>query len=498
MFRFFSKNNGLLIFAVCLTVVLSACQTTSYRNPWNKQGHTEVAQQAPKALSGEQALEHAKASNGLIPLPENQALAGYQNDQFSNISNNNTFMDGMDPSIVPGTTMDAVSQPTIKIGLLVPLTGEHSNIGTGMLNSAQLALFDIGNDQFELLPRDTMGTSQGAKMAAQDAIDSGAQILLGPVFSHSVRSVKSIAKRNDVNLIAFSTDWSLADRNTFIMGFLPFAQVERVAEYAISKGYQNVGILAPHNPYGNAVIAAYNSAAYQNGLPAAKVTKFPVGERDISNVVRSFTEYDMRVEALNQLIRPLQTRLKLNPNDRLAKQELEALEDMETWGPPPYDAVLLPVGGDLARSIANLLSYYDLPPQTVQRLGTGLWDDEGLAAEPGLKGAWYAAAPASSRATFETKYRSLYREAPPRLSTLAYDATALSIVLATNSLRSTGEVRFTRDNIINPNGFAGLDGIFRFRPDGNVERGLAVLELDSGQINILDDAPSTFQRMQNF
>ncbi len=533
MIRNWIKTSAIFYSLVILAVTLAGCQTTGYRPPWSVPGNVQVAKEAPRDLS------KTSGNNEPVIIPQ-QALIGdnaphdvYVDEAFRDNTHGNTaygnaqkanngYVDqngyyhtgpapqdqiqgqNADQAYSPNTSMtqaqtqtyhqQAMMQiPVTQVAILLPLSGDHAALGQGMLQAAQLALFDLGYEQFQLVPRDTKGTPDGARIAAQEAINSGAQLILGPLFSASVKAVKPIARRHNVNIITYSTDWTLADNNTFVMGFLPFAQVQRVAEYAHSQGIKNVGILAPNNDYGNAVIAAYNSLAYRRGIPSATVVRFPVGESDISAVVRRFTAYDDRVEALNQLIRPLETRLKQNPGDKAARKELDQLKKMETWGDAPYEAVLLPVGGDMARSIANLLSYYDLPPHAVKRLGTGLWDDEGLATESALNGAIYAAAPASNRTEFERKYRMNYDDTPPRLSTLAYDSTALSIVLARNGLKNYGQVRYDRADIMNPNGFAGLDGIFRFRSDGIIERGLALLEFSDGKIQVLDQAPYTFQ-----
>jgi branched-chain amino acid transport system substrate-binding protein len=156
--------------------------------------------------------------------------------------------------------------------------------------------------------------------------------------------------------------------------------------------------------------------------------------------------------------------------------------------------VLLPVGGDLAKGLGNMLSQYDLSARNVRRLGTGLWDDASLSTEPGLDGGWFAAPSPQNRVSFENRFNTLYRETPPRLASLAYDATALAAVLARTGIKQAGYPSFDRNSIANPNGFAGIDGIFRFRPDGNVERGLAILQLNKGRIEVVEDAPRTFQQ----
>ncbi|MCD8520566.1 MAG: hypothetical protein LRY57_04695 [Alphaproteobacteria bacterium] len=97
------------------------------------------------------------------------------------------------------------------------------------------------------------------------------------------------------------------------------------------------------------------------------------------------------------------------------------------------------------------------------------------------------------RKEFEQRYRSLHGAAPPRLATLAYDATALAAVLAQTGLQGAGRPAFDAASITNPNGFAGVDGIFRFRQNGLVERGLAILEFRNGQAVVIDEAPRTFE-----
>jgi len=164
--------------------------------------------------------------------------------------------------------------------------------------------------------------------------------------------------------------------------------------------------------------------------------------------------------------------------------------------PAPYDAVLMPVGGQTAITIANLMTQFDLPPNSVKRLGTGLMDDTGLAGEPGLNGAWFAAPSPNLRREFEQKYMSTYARKPPRIATLAYDATALSAILAQRGLQNEGRPYFDKNSLMNPNGFFGIDGIFRFRSDGTAERGLAILEFSRGRINVIDEAPTTFETSQ--
>jgi len=352
-----------------------------------------------------------------------------------------------------------------------------------MLQASQLALFDVGHASFELMPRDTKGTAKGAEEAALDVIEQGAKLILGPVFSHSVSSVKSIARRANVNVVGFSTDWTLAGGNVFIMGFMPFDQIQRLGQYLAFRNPGRLGIFAPGTDYGRVVASSFKTVAQHYDLGPPEATFFSRDSRNLTPEIRSFTRFDER-EAAKEM---LEAALVENPEDAMIET---LMADIEL----PYDAVLLPVGGQTALSISNLLSHFDMPPSRVQRLGTGLFDDDGLATEKSMDGAWFAAPSPKLRKPFEKRYRDLYGQAPQRLSTLAYDATALAAVLAHQGIQAQGIPDFSRRAITNPNGFSGIDGIFRFRSNGAVERGLAILEYKHGKIVILEDAPTTFQK----
>jgi hypothetical protein len=168
---------------------------------------------------------------------------------------------------------------------------------------------------------------------------------------------------------------------------------------------------------------------------------------------------------------------------------LKRLDESEGAGDLGFDALLLPVGGQQLQTLAPLLPRYGIDPAHVHFLGTGLWDnDPALANEPELEGAWYAVPDPSGRADFEKRFAALYGHAPPRLATLAYDATALAAALS----RGPEGADFSADALTNQNGFVGLDGIFRLRADGRVERGLAIVEVHRAGNAVVSPEPQSF------
>jgi ABC-type branched-subunit amino acid transport system substrate-binding protein len=152
------------------------------------------------------------------------------------------------------------------------------------------------------------------------------------------------------------------------------------------------------------------------------------------------------------------------------------------------DALFLADDGDAVVATADALTAAGANLRNVQLLGTGLWDNPRVTASPNLQGGLYAAPDPSGFRAFAGRYRAKYGTDPVRTATLAYDAVALVAALA----RTQGEQRFRPDVLTNASGFAGIDGLFRFRNDGTNERGLAVMKVASGGSQPVAGSPKSF------
>lgn len=376
-----------------------------------------------------------------------------------------------------------VSHDRIRVAILLPLSGPYAGIGEAMLNAAQLALFDFSNTNFELVVHDTKGTPEGAAEAGFNAIGDGASVILGPLLSASVQAVKPAAAAANVTVIGFTTDRSVAGNGVYTMGFLPGDEVARVTRYAISKGILRFAALAPDNQYGRTVIDVYRQVVAEEGAELIQVIYYNPDGHDFSNEVQLIADYDQRRRALMDQKEALK-----HKTDELSIKALERLENLHTLGDLPYEALLLPDGGKRLQAVAALLPFYDVDPAKVRILGTGQWDVKGLGAEPALLGGWYAASDPAGRAGFIKQYREIYGSPAPRLATLAYDATALAAVLANRG----DHLAYTAETLVQPGGFAGQDGIFRFLEDGTTERGLAIMQVGRKDNRIIDAAPTSF------
>ncbi len=371
----------------------------------------------------------------------------------------------------------------VRVGVLLPLSGPTGGLGRAILDAAQLALFEVGDDNLVLLPRDTQGTQEGAAKAAEAVLAQGAEIILGPLLSSEVAAVKPVAQRANVNVIAFSTDEQLAGDGTYLLAFPPRQSVERIAAFAHEKGVARFAALAPNTPYGQLVVDQLRNAAAAQGATLDRAEFYDPSASDLRTVVRQLAGSEGRAAALERQKRQLQA-----ANDEASKLALARLSGQDAAGDVGFDAVMLPEGGARLKQVASLLPYFDIDPAKVHLLGTGLWDEPGLGSEPALIGGWFAAPSPIGRTDFEKRFQAVYRQTPPRLASLGYDATALVAVLAQKP-RGTN---FTADTLTDPNGFAGVDGLFRFRRDGRSDRGLAVLQVERNGTSVISPAPESF------
>ncbi|GAB6052475.1 penicillin-binding protein activator [Magnetospira thiophila] len=376
-----------------------------------------------------------------------------------------------------------------RVAVLLPLSGRHARLGKSLRNAAQLALFEFAGQSFELMFMDTGGTTEGAREAALTAISDGAALILGPLLSESTKAAGAVARQANVPLVSFSSDAGAASPGAYVLGFRPETEVRRVISYAVNAGLRRFAVLAPHNNYGDRVVAEFRSVVADLGGTVSRVARYGTDSATYNDVIRDLADFDYRHQALLAQKAMLEKR-----SDEVSKMTLSRLENLQTIGDPDFDALLVADGGRRLQEVAALLPYYDVDPKVVKMLGTGQWDVPGIGVEPALVGGWFAASDPALRQGLMTRYQETFGEEPPRLITLAYDATALAAVLVRGAQDGPD---YSAPTLTQSTGFLGTDGVFRLKPNGLGERGLAILEVHERTNVILDPAPQSFEEPLN-
>jgi len=370
----------------------------------------------------------------------------------------------------------------VRVALLLPLSGSDGTLGKQMLDAAELAVFDFGDDGFNLLSYDTNAVG-GAAAAAQQAIDDGAQLVIGPLFGTEVAQVAPITQPRGISIISFSSDSSVAGNGVYIMGLPPSQGVRRVLGYAAQQGMTDVAALLPDDVLGNRLAESVQRSTADLGDHLVKLQMYPAGSdlKQLTPVVKQVGDFDRRHAAARDTVSV--------PGGRLTDARRRALA-LATTGDLGYSLLVLGEAGQRLKTLSTLLAFYDIDPAKIHYVGTPQWEDASLGTEPELVGAWFAAPDPEARTEFEQHYRQAYGSAAPRLASLPYDAVGLAAVLA----RLAPGVGFPASLLTNPAGFLGADGVFRLGADGVIERGLAVYQVRRGGFTKISPAPTSFEQ----
>lgn len=327
-----------------------------------------------------------------------------------------------------------------RVALLVPLSGVDGPIGTSISNAARLALLDTGYQKIELTVYNS--AEAGAAAAAAKAVLEGNRLILGPLLADEVRAASPVARQANVPIIAFSNDETVAGNGVYILGITPAQSIDRVVRHARSQGATRFGALIPTGVYGQRAAQAMLASVRGSGGQLTGMETF----------------------------------------NRTAAGARTAANALGRRG--AYDAILIADSGRIAALAAPSIK---VGPRI---LGTELWaGDRALGQTARLRGAWYAAAPDARFQQLVARYRARYGKTPYRLGSLGYD----SVLLTVRAARDWRVGRpFPDRALLARDGFAGVDGIFRFRRDGVAERALEVRQITAAGATPVSPSAATF------
>ncbi|APX84204.1 ethanolamine utilization protein EutM [Methylorubrum extorquens] len=348
-----------------------------------------------------------------------------------------------EPTLTAGNVIGA---GTVKVALIVPLSGQGVAVGAALRNAAELAYDDFQKPNLQILVKDDRGTPEGAREATQAAFAEGAEMVLGPLFAANVQAAGGVARGAGKPVIAFSTDAAVAARGVYLISFLPQSEVDRIVDEASAGGRRSFAALIPETVYGNAVEAQFREAVARRGARLVGIERYPAG----------------------------------NPGPAV-----DRLRGVIAGAGAQADALFVPDTAEGLMAVAPALTKIGFSPARVRPLGLALWNDPRVLSQAAFQGGRFAAPDTAGFAGFAQRYQTRFGTMPPRTASLGYDAVSLTAAL----VRQYGSQRFADATLTNPAGFSGLDGTFRFLPDGVSERTLAVYEIRNNAANVVSPAP---------
>jgi branched-chain amino acid transport system substrate-binding protein len=335
----------------------------------------------------------------------------------------------------------------VRVGLLLPFSLRPQE-ATALYNAAELALFDHGNQNTLLIPRDAGADEASANAAARALVNDGADIIIGPVLREGVVGAGRAVNSDNIPVIGFSSDRTIGGDGVYLLSFQLEDEVSRLVEYAAAQNIRTIALLAPANEYGRRVESSLRAEAQRRGVAIVTTQLYN----------RTDTDAGAAATALAASLRSA-----------------------------PAQGILIAESGTPLRAIGTALVTAGVDRTRVRFMGTSVWAADAQR-EPTLAGGFYVSPDPTARSDFETRYQTAFGHAPTRLASLGYDAVALAALLS----RERGAQGFSRGALENGEGFAGSDGLFRFRSDGAIERGLAIIEVRPNEVTVLDPAPRRF------
>lgn len=330
-----------------------------------------------------------------------------------------------------------------RVALLVPLSGPNAAVGQSIANATTMALLDTNAQSLRIT---TYDIATGPAAAATRAIQDGNKLILGPIQAEDVAPIATVARAARVPLIAYASDAGVAARDVFVMGTAPANSLGRTVAFARQRGAARFAALVPNGDYGTRARAAFAESVAAHGGTLVGSEAYDRSNTSIVSAAR---------------------RLKARGG---------------------YDAVLI---ADGARFAAQAAPQLKAPGAATPRiLGTELWSGEQvIGTTPALRGAWFAAIADTRFKTFADSYQARFGERPYRLATQGYDSVLLTIRVAREWRPGTP---FPTARLADRGGFLGLDGPFRFAPNGVIERALEVREARAGGVVVVSPAPDKF------
>lgn len=352
----------------------------------------------------------------------------------------------------PNPKGEVIGSGNVRVSLLVPTTipGGAAAVAKELRNGAAMAMQDFGGNRIQLVVKDTKGQAAVAQTKANEAVNEGSTLILGPLFAANVSAASGITLPANVTTLAFSTDTSVARRGVYLFSYTPQEDTKRIISYAGSLGRRSIAAFLPNNAEGSLRERVLREMAGRSGL--------------LLNVIK----YDRTQQGV----------------DKAVSEGAGIVQTSDTIYVPeggPIPGILL---AGLKRNGANIAE------KTI--LGSGNWETV-KTSEAVLAGAYYPGRDISKFNEFASRYQSKFGARPGVNAGLAYDAVTLAAEFV--RLRGDGKTAFSTNTFENSNGFQGVNGAFRIRSDGTTQRGLAIYQIRGGKGTLAEPAVGRFSRV---
>ncbi len=431
-----SLKNNIIIFIFFISLILFGCETT----PVQTKNDTIKTHQTTENILKTDETEITKTIEELSPEPILEPITDIKNK-------------------------------TIKIGMMLPLTGKHYQIGNSLLNASQLALNKTQNKNIKFFVRDT-GNEDDITKNFYSLLNEDIDIILGPIFSKNILKIQPLAKDENIQIITFSNNTEVTQNNLYIFGLTLEDEVQSILEYSTKSENKKLAAILPNNDYGKRIKNEITKFHNSNLSQLVKIIMYNPSNPDFYEISKNISEYDQRKINLGLKIKELEIL-----NTESSKKEVKRLKNLDTFGDLPFDSLFIGVESFKQLSmISSILPYYDVDPKKIQYLGNSVWNKDSIIKEPGLNNSLFTSLDRESTANFKQEYLEIFNQKPHPIASLAYDAVGMVIGLNAN------KKPINVSSLTSKQGFRGINGKFKFYLNGNIERNPSIYRVKNEKL----------------
>ena len=391
------------------------------------------------------------------------------------------------PDMQPGTPSDnLLGAPVHRMAVMLPLTGDAAPTGRAIRTSIEAAVLQNAPQNLSVAFYDT---AENLSATINEVITTNPAVVVGPVFASDARALRD-AKPDSLPVLSFTSDAQSLGNGVMTLALMPTNSTEAIVKEMSSDGVQGFIIIAPDTQSGHLMAGTAVASAEMYNLPLAGI--FFYTENDTNSIKDTAIAASMnnaRTAANNRaraVLSDILTQERLTALEKSSLNiQLERLSKTETLGKLPYNAILFLGNGDDTESMASFLRYYGVGAREASFYGTALWEGSDIINDFTMSGAKYAVLPDASQ-SFSNLYERISGTQPGRLAGFGYDAANMAMGMIYSPKSDAAY-------LLDPSGYAGVEGLYRLEPTGENERALQIVQLaGDGTTQIVRHAAENF------
>ena len=356
------------------------------------------------------------------------------------------------------------NEEKIKIGLLVPMSGEKNKLGQSIIKSTRLALKDIGTDKIEIYPKDTELDPNKTLRSAIELKKLGVKIIIGPVFFENIKYLNEV---DDIIFLSLTNKTDNLPSNVISSGVNSVSQLNAIKKFAELNNLERTILLTPDLKYKTEI----KRAIKKSKLKISKHYIYNIEPTKLTQQIEEITNYKIRKQNLADEIR----RVELSDlEEEIKKRRIDKLNKKYTIGNVDFDSVVISDFDESLKSVITSFLYSDVSPKDKYFITLNQWFDESLLSEKNIQPLYYPSINKKNLESFSNKFSEFYNEKPNHLSLLSYDLIGLIYYLSLKNDLSDTKLLFKKQS-----SFKGKIGVFDIK-DNKINHKLNFYQIQNG------------------